>query len=207
VSIVQQDPGEPDATPCRSPELPEGTISSDDPALNQRVSRVLSALHRALRRKYPRASTDLIATGAADAILDHFAHPNVFDPTRGIPLDRFLLLPATRNLNNLLQAEARRRIREREYAHQLRAANDCAAAAIERRCDIEMIRRRFIDQSDPAERAAVECWLAGARTTGELAESLNVMRLPQVEQQRAVKRFKDRVIRRLSRALRQKASS
>jgi CheY-like chemotaxis protein len=180
-----------------------GTVRSAGGDLNQDVSRVLRALQGALRRKFPRAAADLVATAAVDAILDHLADPHRFDPARGIPLDRFLLLPASRNLSNLLRSEVRRRLREAQYARLMTIA-DGNAEMIERHCDIEAVRRLLISQSDPADRAAVERWVAGDRTTGELGESMRISALPLVERRRAVKRLKARLIRLLSRGMRPK---
>ena len=50
-----------------------------------------------------------------------------------------------------------------------------------------------------AERLALSAWLNGTRSTPALAESLQISHLAASDQRREVKRFKDRILKRVSR--------
>jgi hypothetical protein len=60
--------------------------------------------------------------------------------------------------------------------------------------------QRILDVAiDDTEREALGRWLHGERRTGPLARALGAGVLPVPEQRRAVKRFKDRIMKRIAR--------
>lgn len=142
-------------------------------------------------------SLDVISDACSDAILDYIARPHRFDITRGIPLDRFLQYAAARNMFNYLKAETRRRTRETRYAQE------CSLDSLSHTVgpgEREQTRREILALvNNASERAALQDWLDGERDSARLAITLGLSHLTPMQQQREVKRFKDRVLKRLSR--------
>lgn len=111
-----------------------------------------------------------------------------------MPLDRFLQLAATRTLANLLEAEARRRKRDARYLDAQRGGTTLTKDLLPVDADR---RRQLLSIVDPGpERRALITWLGGERRTDTLAAVLEISHLPEGEQRRVVKRFKDRIVKR-----------
>lgn len=181
-------------------ELHARLIAGDLDFLELIASRLLRPLQRALRRSFPRATDDLITDAVEDAILEYGGNPSRFDRSRGIPLDRFLQHAAKRNLINLLQIEARRYAREARYAeHATQASSQTRFAPPEIGENSEFHQQLLAIASDAAERAAVHAWLTGGGSVIALAAALSLLHLPPVEQRKEIKRFKDRITRRIVR--------
>lgn len=168
----------------------------DAAALGELARVLLPVLKRRLHRVYRRASADMVSDACVDAILDFGAHPERFDSTRGLPLDRFLQMAATRNLGNLLEADARRRHREAAYATQ-----DGALGSRSMSFDDDVRRRILSVVNEGTELKAFAEWLSGERRTASLAATLGLSHLSPREQRYEIKRFKDRVRRRVLRLL------
>lgn len=194
--------GQPRLTTEKASRQDPATATASNRTLDRILGEVLRALNRALRRHFPRAPEDLVMTAAEDAILEHLANPVSFDRARGVPIEKFLRLPARRNLINLLRNEERRRFREREYSRLRETATyDSAADVLERRENVRMLRRAVMQVSHPSERDALRRWLVGEHATHEIANALQVSSLAVAEQRRVTKRLKDRVLKRVWRFL------
>lgn len=178
-------------------------LAGDDDALNQLATVLMKSLHNTLRLQWRGVSTELVATAVEDAILDYARRPGAYDPARHVPLPVFLRHSASRNLTNLVAKERRRLLAETQFA----AGTDAVATSTPRieREDLLGPAISAIDavvRVTPAiEQAALMAWLRGERSTKLLARSLNLFHLPSPEQSAEVKRFKDRVRRRLQRAV------
>jgi len=175
--------------------LHERVLREDVAALNELAACLLRILVPRLRRAYRHASTDFVSDACEDAILEYAINPWRFDSTRGVALARFVQLAAARNLRNLMQAERRRRNREARYANEQSRASTNAVDG--RYFDT----RRVVNSvaAGGAERKALTAWLDGERDTARLATLLKLSHLALSEQRSEVKRFKDRMIKRLSR--------
>lgn len=176
-----------------------------DPTFGSAIGQALEALRRTLRHRFPLAADDLLNDAAEDSVLDYLQRPGQFDPARGTTLPGFLLPSAVRNLQNLLQADARRRARESSYVGE-QIARSCGEILrdIEQRDLQEHLRRRALAVIvDDRERHALLRWLDGDRSSASLAQALGLSDRRLSEQTREVKRFKDRVLKRLLRASRQ----
>src|SRR5688572_21502995 len=102
-------------------------IGGDAAAADTVASVMLASVSRRLRRGFPRVPHDFIVDAVTDAlVLEYLARPQRFDSGLGVPLDRYLEVAARRNLQNRLQAEARRYANEGQYALEqpLVAASD-----------------------------------------------------------------------------------
>jgi len=172
----------------------------DTSAVDELARRFIDALPKHLRRRYRRAPIDLVTDACEDAILNYLARPHKYDPSFGVPLGTFLLLAADRNLRNLLEADRRRRSRETRYATQcnnyLTPANPFRIADP----DVGSVQLVLSAIEPGPEREALIAWMRGERRTTAFALTLNLSHLPTSEQRREVKRFKDRMIKRLGRA-------
>ena len=188
-------------------ELHDHAVVGNRTALETIAEHALSTLHRQLRRAFPRTDDDLLQDAVTDAFMDYVRRPDHFDSSSSEGLDQFLYRAAWRNAANSLQSDLRRRSREVRYAREARLQallnQDERSLAI----DTTMIRRLLDDTIDVAECEALACWLDGERRTGPLAQALGLGLLPAVDQQREVKRFKDRILKRISRLLRPQPAS
>ncbi len=174
---------------------------AEESSVDQLAERLLEPLQRVLRRSFRRVADDLIATAAEDTILEYVSHPSRFDPTRGVPLSRFLRYAARRNLLNLLQSEARRRVRESQYANEVSRLRTSRPASALESPDYRALRWWVLELArGRAERRALLMWLNGDSRTDRLATALGVQG-SLLEQRQAVKRFKDRIVKRVRRYL------
>jgi RNA polymerase sigma-70 factor (ECF subfamily) len=111
--------------------------------------------------------------------------------------------PSRRNLLDRLDAERRRRERESEYAsHALLEKWSSEIDDIDVKHDLHVFEEEFRRSrwtANEAEERAFRLWLEGERQTQAFADALGLGDLPPEEQQREVKRFKDRLIKRLRR--------
>jgi RNA polymerase sigma-70 factor (ECF subfamily) len=163
------------------------------------ISELLRTLPPKLRARFPLSPEDTVVEAVEDAILDHLARPGRFDPLRGKPLEQFLYFAALRNLCNLIETERRRKSREAMYAflHQ-----PVLVPNVDGETTYNALRAIALDSAlDAREAAAIRLWFDGDRSTLGLAKALKVTATTAGEQRREVKRFKDRVLKRLRRVL------
>lgn len=159
-----------------------------------------------LGRRYPHACPHLVEQSVHDAFLDHGKRPERYDPTRS-PLPAYLLLVAARDLANALEQEARHH-RKRSPVVELASVarnslvDERPLELLVRRED-EAAQRAYLravrDACTPAERVVLDLLLSGERATASCAAALGLDDHPVAEQEREVKRLKDRVMKRLLR--------
>jgi RNA polymerase sigma-70 factor, ECF subfamily len=180
--------------------LHDRIVSGDREAFEAIAAWSVTQLHTRLGRRFPRASRDHVHDAIVDALLDYAAAPARFDRTRNISLQSFLYYASRKNLSNLLVAEGRRRTREAEYAttRPLVTADSMGVDAHGLRSSEARHRIEKVS-SDDRERDMVRKWLSGERRTRELATVYGVSHLPPKEQQKEIKRVKDRILKRVKR--------
>lgn len=177
-------------------------LRTHEGALNEVASRLLRRLPAIIRRRFPKASDDVISIAVGDAIMDYAQHPGRFDPARGIPLERYVGAFARRNLINEIVADKRRLRREQIYAHsQNRVALPHSGP------QVELVLRKVQRLTNGDERHAATLWLSGEHRTEILACALGVAELSPIDRQREVKRFKDRFVKRIIRLAHPKTAS
>lgn len=175
-------------------------LATGDPTARETIAvRFHPLLMQYLARRFPRQSPDLYADAAGEAIVGFLPHPPRFDPTRG-DLGKYLRMAARGDLLNLLAQErrARRGIpldSVAEPADRRNPSRDDDATWDDPRLAAE------VAAFDPNERATFELLLEGARKTASFVQQLHLGHLPAAQQAAAVKRFKDRVLKRLVRAV------
>jgi DNA-directed RNA polymerase specialized sigma24 family protein len=180
-------------------ELHVRVVDGDRVALNQLAGELWLPLCRRLRQSFPRAGADVVADASNDAIPTYAARPNGFDSSRGVPLDHFLYGIAARILRDRLRTDKRRDGREGDYAaHILQAYGHQVDDPATSRAAVQEVRRALALVCSPTELAAALAWL-DEDDTGIVAVRLGVSHLRPEEQRREVRRFTDRVIKRLRR--------
>jgi hypothetical protein len=168
-------------------------------AVHDIVTIYLPLLVDYLQQKYPWLDDHLLTTAAEDALLNFLRRPASFDPQRS-SFRQFLCMAAQADLKNLLEKErrARRAISLESVAEPSMIRNDQQDA------DISWEHPRLkseIEILNDQERTVLELMRDGVRSTLQCAKKLGLMHLDEHEQTMEVKRLKDRVKRRLSRAV------
>jgi hypothetical protein len=156
-------------------------------------------LMRFLARKFPRVEAHLREEAAGQAVLDFVRPPRRYDPTRA-RLGAYLRVAARNDLLNLLARERRARrgipldsvAEPTDHRNTLR---DDELGWNDPRLTAE------IAAFDTHERAAFDLMLEDVHDTAAFADRLNLGNLPAEEWASAVKRVKDRVKKRLVRAV------
>ncbi len=141
---------------------------------------------------------DVLVDAAEDCILDYGTVPTRFDPSRGVSLERFLLLVAVRDVINRLRSESCRKAREHRYASE--QSQPALFGAGHPGVDREFLSRLLALVPKQNERAALLLWLGGTGKTKGLAEALGFRHENGDRQRQEVRRFKDRIKRRVTRA-------
>lgn len=176
-------------------------------ASEELVCFLLDPLSSEIARKFPNTDMQLISDGVTDALLEYCTDPNKFDPSRGVPLDRFLAQAAWRNVANIIRGEQRRKAREIKASTSAPAEElvelDVAAGNLLQ--DQERRRQRQAGEllkmvENLVDKRILELRLAGERRTEEFARVMNISHLPKERQRREVKRAKDRIDKFLQRS-------
>jgi DNA-directed RNA polymerase specialized sigma24 family protein len=194
----------PDAWPASevAEDLYRRLADGDPVASSDLAVAVLDPLTAHLQTRHPRADPHACATAAGQAILDLIRQPAIFDPTRG-GLLAFLRMSAERDLLNLFEAE-RRHHRNREYHDSVEPADGDGNQRTEAADDLPSLDdpalAAEIASLSPDERTVFDLIRDGEKATAVFATALG-LDVPADEQARAVKRIKDRVVKRLQRAV------
>jgi hypothetical protein len=161
--------------------------------------RFLPLLAHFLRGVHRHVDTELCDTAAADAVFDFVRAPERYD-CEHLCLGAYLKMAAKRDLLNLLDKEGRAR---------RGISLDSVAEPADRRNDSRNDDLTWDHPRLAAERAAFDrdeevtfvLMLEGVRDTAAFAQGLRIEHLPAPEQVAQVKRMKDRVKKRLARAV------
>lgn len=183
-------------------------LLANDPVASRDLCRLyLAPLTACLARRFPRDSADLRQTAAHDALLSLLHHPDRYDPARG-DLATYLRMAAGRDLLNLRKREQRQlRLIDPGMPVELAAdlRNHLSGGPLGDLLTQEQgeADRRFLDAArasfSPDEQAVLALMLGGERRTSAFAAVLGLSDRPPEEQERAVKRVKDRIRMRLKR--------
>jgi RNA polymerase sigma-70 factor (ECF subfamily) len=188
-------------------------LLQDDPlAPAELAEEFLEELVRRLRARVTWILDDaLLLDAAADALLSYAQQPDKFDPTKS-GLMTYLTMSAYGDLLNMLSRESRRRQREvsfEDVEHRLPSRNniveDVEEEAFQRHGILTLEEKSALlgriakEFPDPRDRQILSLMLAGERRTTVYSQVLGVQALGQKEQQRIVKRHKDRINKRLQR--------
>ncbi len=167
-------------------------------------------LIRWLRRAFPGVDDPMFYDDAAtEAILNYAERPAIFDASRN-SLSGFLRMSAAGDLRNCLS----RQRRVRNYEVPVEISDDGGNTKEEpfrrfewndeeellvRRIDSARLVDDFLGEVSPDERDAVKLLLCGERAPDDYIDALQLHGLTADEQKLAVKRFKDRWMKKLDR--------
>jgi len=185
--------------------LHQRLVEGDRTASEEICNLLLMSLIKEVKKKYPRTDEHIISDGSVDAILEYCEKPQTFDATLGIPLERFLKLAATRNVQNFIRGEERRKAREEKYGKRTLETSvelDVAAGNIiteEILARMQEMKAILNILDDPLDKKIKELSLQGERRTEVFAEILGITHLSKEQQKREVKRAKDRIDKKIRR--------
>jgi RNA polymerase sigma-70 factor (ECF subfamily) len=196
----------------RARELYERLRADDPTATSDLAVAYLDHLTTWLINHNPGADEHVCATAAEDALLALFKNPNSYKPAKQT-LTVYLHMSASGDLKNLLRSERRHQWRlvpledaeaTPHLGNPLWSANpadfgerrDNVAAS----GDLEPVPASVRDSLSNEEAAVLELLRVKERRTALYAQALGITQLPFKEQQRQVKRVKDRPIKRLERS-------
>lgn len=164
-------------------------------ALEELAATIRAELIPRLRRRFSRVPDDCLTDAVHDAILAYAASPRDFDLSRDVPLDIFFYRAACWRAIDSLRAEMSRKRRERLFASARPLSSegpnftrDFLTERVAR-----LVERLGFTNTD---RKAFRLWMAGAPAVS-LVRALGVSLATTEEQRREVKRFKDRIRKRL----------
>lgn len=167
-------------------------------SVDQICASVLPILERAVAARFRHADSDWVHDAAVDALLEYATHPQTYDPSRGVPLWKWLVYPARRNLLNRVKSEYRRRSVE-IYASNVERLEPATDDRLEHGLDLNDLKAKMFHDWSAAERKILLLWISGERRTARFAEAIGADTLTSDRQRIEVKRLKDRVLRRLRR--------
>ena len=160
-----------------------------------------------LRQEYRNVDDELIYDAVTETILALILKPATYDPKRG-RLDSYLLMSARADLRNALAREKRRAAQTivvddvSEVARHGKLEVDDPADLLPK-ADGELFKVVQLLQ-DPVDRAILHLMIDGERRTAVYSRVLRITDLPAEEQRRIVKRYKDRIRKKVQRALRRR---
>ena len=183
-------------------ELHQRILAGDATGLQQLTTVIFHRICSRLAKAFRRTPVHQLRDCGWDALTDYVTRPSIYDPHRGLTLESFLYIASWRNAANAIRSSRSRRTREQEYARAVLTLSagialdsDTPAAAAH---DVLCITRKL--GADQRERRALLLLLSGERNSALLAGALGIGDLSRDEQRREVKRFKDRVLKRVLRA-------
>lgn len=184
-------------------------LAADPVAFSQLAERLYASLVRdtgARARSHAGKAVDmtLVEEAVGQTLLDYNDHPERYNPEQSA-LHSYLVMAAYRDFQNSLS---------KEYRHTGRQATLSGEGLVELevpdgRSEIDGLLSRISAQewwslvegtfNEPADRQLVLMLANGVRATESYARVLGITGLPVEEQQREVKKAKDRVLKRLKR--------
>ncbi|HKI35489.1 MAG TPA: hypothetical protein VKA46_26775 [Gemmataceae bacterium] len=187
------------------------SLYDPDPVAVAEVCRAyIGALERWAEQTFRRVDPHLRQTAIHDALFDYVRRPQTYDADRHPDLAAFLRMATHRDLLNGRRREARHHrgrvpwldVELGEDAGNILGREEEPLLSLERAEAVEQshaLLRLLREGFTPPERRVFDLMLAGERATGVFAEALGLESQPAAEQEREVKRVKDRIKKRLER--------
>jgi hypothetical protein len=175
-------------------------LPADPAAPAEFLAAVYQPLIRDVQATHRSEDPARIADVVSDLLLDFVQRSEQYR-SEGLSVRSYLLMAARGDVKNAQAKDARQKCRE----IPLESVAEPAADGKEEDDDIRawLADPRVavvITGFDPVERAIWELMLSGNRATAAYAPALGLVDRPVAEQERAVKRVKDRIVKRLKRA-------
>lgn len=181
-------------------DLHARVVAGDVSAREEIATEALTSVRRALNGAFRGVDPVSIIDAAEDAAIAYLLNPGRYDPSRGIPLRRFLYVIARRRLLNRLRDNTARCAHEVVGLMQVDPAYVPALAGVAGEHSRRSRYRVLMSITTNGERAALRQWLAGG-SRDDIALALGYGTRSARERHLEVKRFKDRVRRRVQRLM------
>jgi RNA polymerase sigma-70 factor (ECF subfamily) len=185
-------------------------LGEGDPVAPAEVCKAyLGPLNVWLVTAFPKIDPHLRQAAIDQALFDYVQQPGRYDPARG-DLARFLRMAARSDLMNLLAQEQRHQVQrvpwsvveDDQQGRYLSGREPEPAAVLQDREEDERWQaflRSVKAKCTAAENQVLDLMMAGQRQCQAFAAALDIGHLPAAEQEREVKRVKDRIKKRLER--------
>lgn len=168
----------------------------------------LNPLLQWLAARFASIDDHLRQTAAHDALMTYGKTPQAYDPNRS-DLATYLRIAARGDLLNLLKREAKHHrgrvgweiVEDKQEGGNLSGAEEPSLQLqrAEEAQQWQAFLQSVIEGFTEAERRVLQRMLAGERKTAGYAQALGIDALPPAEQEREVKKVKDRIKKRLAR--------
>ncbi|MBN1147121.1 MAG: hypothetical protein JXA78_07685 [Anaerolineales bacterium] len=190
-------------------ELHERILQRDVTAFAELCEYALPFLVEFLRTRFPEQDTPLCETAAIDCLLNYQAKAPQYDPGK-ISLFAFLRMAARRDTLNAIDKDRRRerRLTDISTASDLQASEqglmqEQAALDewLQERTDLSLaeILKVLNEELDDSEKGVLLLMLDGVRESKRYSALMGIEHMDEVTQQQAVKRAKDRLVKKLRR--------
>jgi DNA-directed RNA polymerase specialized sigma24 family protein len=188
-------------------------LAGNPVATEKIVTAALDSIIRILRRRHflSRIPSDAITDAATDAMLTYFGQPGRYDPSRG-ELITYLVTIADFRVKDWLRSQSRRDGREISvggtvelalyetiYPPEQREFEEGPGINNPDRFSPELDRLVLEILPDARDRCVLSLIVAGRTEVEMYASALGISELPPAERRAAVKRNRDRVLKRLQR--------
>jgi len=189
-------------SPKSALELHQRLLQNDVLAPQAACLAFLPALTAYLQHKFPSADPHLHATAATDALMDYLRQPHRFDPSRG-NLYSYLCLIAQRDFQNLQRNARRHRHVElpEEFGNSSQSTVLDAILAAEQYEQSQRQLAQLAQRLPQLDQRVLRLMLQKERSTSVYARAMHLDHLSHHQQQRQVKRAKDRILKRLLRGV------
>ena len=198
------------------PSVEEGTglyaglldLAPDPVAPAEFCNAYIKPLKSWLEAEFPCADPDLVLDAVHQTLIDLVLHPRRYNPQR-LELGAFLRMAARRDLLNLISREARHQRKRRSLEiveddqegrnSSQGEAPDHRLIRMEEQMRMRAVFQRVREACTAEEQSAFDLMVAEERRTEAYAAALGLGGKPEGEQEREVKRVKDRLKKRLLR--------
>jgi hypothetical protein len=183
-------------------------VAGDKTATAELAAAFVQPLIEWLIQTNSKAHPDDCCAAADEAIVNLLRNPAIFDPSQR-ELFPFLQMAAQGDLRNLIAREQRHRRHRKDFSavelgeddgKYLGRENDPAFGLRLAEMEQETIPPAVLQGSTDIERQVLELMQSGERQTSRFAEVMGIVDLPKLQQEREVKKTKDRLKKRLERA-------
>lgn len=182
-------------------EIHQLILKSDGLALSKLYVLYDKQLTFRLKKRFPKTSLTLIQEALNEALFGYFKNPFTYDPDKSSLL-AFLDLAARRDLLNILQKEKKHTKNKNldnvelneDYLEYITEDQSNKEGALIRKETVSVIEKELnLHFKDIVDVELAKMILGNERETAPFAIVLNIQELPQEEQQKIVKRHKDRI--------------
>ncbi|RKI09907.1 sigma-70 family RNA polymerase sigma factor [Corallococcus sp. AB030] len=200
VVAVHKQPGTRSRGSPKRRDAKEGAQRTAAPAPIDVFGKYMGLIVRRLGRSVP-CSEETASDAAIDAIFAYLRAPERHDPAKA-SLETYLFQIARRVAQDRMRSESARLQREQHYVDIAAIQAGNPKGRMDSSAEAEAIMKTLVSRgtlSDAKDIATLRLFLEGENSTETFAEAMGLKGLPKEELRREVKRYRDRLMKRLSR--------